>query len=518
MSRAGTLRALLAVAVVSVAVVAAGQVGAPLTEPEHLLGTGALQDAAGPGEAAGPARQPVTAAALVCPGPEQQGLADPSVPELAQRVLLQAVSAPENLLPEVAVSTAEGSVVLDPTGDTANVSTQERAAVAALDLTGAEGAVVSADGGLAAGLTASQAFLSPERQQRGLSVTPCVEPTEEAWLLAGGGDPGRTERLVLLNPGADPVTATVRVLGGGGSAARAEDVVVPAGGRVVSLLDGLSPGVAAPGVQVTTSGGPVAAFLGETWLEGSTDRGTELTSPVSAPATSVVLPGVRVDGGEGAGVLLRVAVPGDEQAVAQVRALTAEGPVPVAQEVTLVPDGGSQDIALDDLAPGAYALEVSSDVPVVAAALSRSPVGEAKDAATRLESGGRAGPGGASDVAWAGSTDPVAGLAGTVLPDLPGPPLEAALHLVAGRAQTVGVALVAPDGTVRRQEVTVAADSTAVVAAGAARSVWVLPTDDDLRAAVTLGRTDPEGDLRTTLPLRSLPLTRSLTTVLPAAG
>lgn len=512
-------RAALVVALLAGLVVGAGQVTQPLTSPGELLGTGSVPGGGGIGRAADAATSaPVSAAALVCAGPEQQGLTDRSVAEPDQVVWVGALTAPEVVLPEEARTPAPGRLVLQPTGVSAEEAVDSRGQDAALRLTGAEAVLVMAEGGLAAGLAAAQAQLSLQAPGRGLGVTPCTRPQEDSWLVAGGAQPGRTEHLVLVNPGADPVTATVRVLGGGRpDQADAEGVVVPAGGRVVSLLDALAPGVGSPVVQVSSAGGPVAAFLGDRWAEGTVDRGLELTAPVGAPARTVVIPGVARRPGQGAVTAVRVGVPGDEQAVVQVRALTGDGPVRVRQDVTLVPGGQTQDILLTDLPAGEYAVEVTGDVPVVAAAWAGSAPAAVRDAATRLPegSGTELPPGGTGDLAWAGSTAPLSGLAGLPMPDLAGPPVTATLHLAARQAGQVEVTVVAGDGTLERRQVQVPAGSTARVGLAGAASVWVHPRAAEVHAAVTMAGAGSAGGLLSTVPLHGLPLTRSLTSVAP---
>ena len=51
---------------------------------------------------------------------------------------------------------------------------------------------------------------------RGLATAACAAGGSDLWLLGGGADPGRQERLVLTNPGDNPVTADVTVHGAAG--------------------------------------------------------------------------------------------------------------------------------------------------------------------------------------------------------------------------------------------------------------------------------------------------------------
>lgn len=494
---ASSVRAVLVVVAATGLVVGATQVEAPLR-----LGTTPVTGQGGSDETAvGAGVGPVRSAVLACPGPEQQGLPDPTVAEQPQSVTVTALTAPASALPDDLTLSARtpGAVDLMPTARTAPVSTTTRAQTVEVDLAGPEGAVVRATGALAPGLAAAQWHLSLEEQRRGLSGTPCTLPAEESWLVAGGQQAGRLERLVLVNPGADATTGAVEVYGGAGRAEviGGDAVVVPGGGRVVLLLDALAPGQADPVVRVTSTGGPVSAFLGDRWLEGSTDRGLALTTPTTEPALEHLVPGVRV--AEGGSTALRVAVPGTEQGVVQVRGLTDSGPMRLQQDVTLVPAGRAQDIQVGGLPEGVHALEVSSDVPVVVAAGASTAPG-ADDV---------------TDLAWSPAAGPLTGLAGLPLPELPDRP-PAVLQLVATEASSAEVTVVAPDGTATVRQLTVERPGTVQTDLGDATAVWVQPLTGRLAAAVVMSQADEAGDLLTVLTLRGLPLLRSVTAVAPA--
>lgn len=452
---------------------------------------------------------PVTSSLLACPGPELQGLPDAAVTEQAQRVVVSAANAPLESLPAAAATQVgqrpaelTGELRIVPTGSTPPAVQTSRDRAIDLGLDGPEGAVVWARGALAPGVAATQAHLSEREQSRGLEVTPCLVPAEQSWLIAGGGQPGRLERLVLVNPGADPVTATVTVLDRDQAPDPPDgvDVVVPGGGRVVRLIDAAATASSAPAVRVSTEQGPLAAFLGDRWLQGSTDRGLELTTPTPPPAKTQLVPAVVRSSGAGSRTQLRVAVPGAEPAVVQVRALTPEGPVRVQQDVTLVPGARTQDIELSELPPGRYGLEVTSDVDVVVAGTAQTAPGAV----------------GARGLAWSPATSPLRGLAGVVL-DVPGRQQSGpVLQLAAGEAAAVEVVVVEEDGSVSRRRVELPGEATAEVALErTAREVWVRPQEGDVHAAVVWELTDSDGDLLSVAALSGLPLVRSITSVEP---
>ncbi len=495
------LRPVLLGVVVALLLLGVGRIDAPVRLPgSHSAGEAPT--------AAQPATDTaaVSSTVMACPGPELQGLGEARVAEQVQFVTILARSAPpEALDPDLATylgqpaTQADGELRVVPTRTTPAAAQQSRADGLEVELSGAEGAVVQARGALASGVAATQTHLSLREQGRGLEVTSCLPPAAESWLLGGGSQAGRLERLVLVNPGADPVTATIRVLGGDGPPEPEEGstVVVPGGQRVVELVDALASERSTPVVHVTTEQGSVAAFLGDRWLQGSTDQGMELTTPSAAPATDQLVPGVvRAPRGR---AQLRVAVPGSEQAVVQVRALSAEGPVRVQQEVTLVPGGRSQDVEITDLPPGRYALQVTSDVEVVVAGTAQTAAGEQ----------------GARGLAWSPATTPVQGVAGLVLPSGQGRP-EAVLQLAALEPSSAEVVTVDGQGVVRVQRVQMSGPGTAEVALGETiDSVWVRPVTGEVHAAVVLQVSDPVGDLVGVAALTGLPVLRPVTSVEP---
>ena len=116
------------------------------------------------------------------------------------------------------------------------------------------------------------------------------------------------------------------MLGEDGPVARTtgSTVALAAHSRTVLLLDALAPGVKAPVVHVRSSGGSVGAVLNDSWLDGRRRCGSDDVVAALPPAKRVLVPGVRV---QGAGALVRVAVPGAAEAVVQVRVIGEKGDV-----------------------------------------------------------------------------------------------------------------------------------------------------------------------------------------------
>lgn len=489
----GALRAVLVAGVGAGLVLGAGQARTTF----DLTAAPGARTATGGGTGA---PEPVDSSALVCPGPEARGV--DGVDSWDQRVGVSAVTAPKQVLPREARPTTAGSVALRElpgTGTAAELN--RRGEDAHRELASATSLLLSGSRGLAPGLVASQSSLVPSGEHRMLSTTACSAPAAESWLVAGGGGAGRQEYVVLSNPGPNAISVDVDVLGARGpvDSPNGHGVVVGPYDRAVVLLDAIAGEEKRPVVHVSAQGGDVVAALADTWLEGTVPRGGDTTAPTAEPATEQVIPALP-RGGDKAGAVVRVAVPGETEAVVQLRVLTSKGPRRVKHDVTRVPGQSVADIDVSDLPQGTYAVQVRADEPVVAGA--------------RVDR--RAGKGDPADFAWMPSTGPVDSLAGMPLqPSPPGatkgqdtPKVSSSLVLAAtGQQATVQVTTIGPDGKPSADSVEVAADSSTSLELDDARAVWVQPLHGVVRAGVVSTASTEDGDLVAEAPLNQLPLT-----------
>lgn len=434
----------------------------------------------------------VASTAVVCPGPETLGV-DGVVPG-RQTTSVAALTAPQEVLPPQARSGGPGTLSLRTLASPEAApgpapSTSARGSALGATVSVPAAVLAAATGSLAPGTVGAQRTLVAKGDDRGLSGSACVAPREQAWLIAGGGEAGRRERLVLANPGPNPIQVDLTVLGSAGevTSPAAQDIVVGPYGRTVVLLDAVAGPEKSPVVGVTARGGEVAAVLSDTWLDGIVPRGGDDAVPAADPAPEQVVPGVALNGRG----TLRLAVPGDTEAVVQLQLLTSAGAQALPHDgVVRVPAHGTTDVDLSGLAPGAYAVHVLADEPVLAGATVER----------------RAAAGGPSDLAWTTATAPVGGVAGAAL--LPAPGVASELQLASvGRSAVVTVTAVSPTGQVANDTVAVAADSVATRSVTGAASVWVTPVSGQVRAATVSTVADPAGQLVSISPLVSLPLT-----------
>ncbi len=434
---------------------------------------------------------PVASADLTCPGPETEGLE--GIPGTAGTSTVLAATPPAEALAGVGLPAGTGSVVVTttPRGRVLGQSAV-RAAVLGAPLQGAVVADIAADGPLAPAVSGLQTFVQTQGDDRALVAASCTAASADQWLVAGGGQSTRREHLVLANPGANVVTADVAVLGASGPlpSAGGHHVAVPPHGRVTLLLDALVGPETTPAVHVTASGGVLTAVLADSWIDGAVGRGADDAIRAADPSTEQVVPATFVDGP----ARLRIVAPGPDEAVVQVRVLTAGGPQPVpGTGVVRVPGSSVREVDLGGLPAGAYAVQVRADRPVVAGAM------------VERRGDGR----GQSDFGWTTSTDPVTGLAGVPLPA----GARGSLMLVAtGDTAGATVVTVTQTGAAETRSVVLSADTVSVLDISGAGQVWVHRTSGTLRAGLSLSLGAPQDT-----PLFSLvplgPLTVSATQV-----
>ena len=450
------------------------------------------------GPATTPRVEPVTQAQAICPGPEARGIAGLR-DSLAQMVSVTAAAAPESALPTgLAVGQNAGTLKMSglPTGGTWADPVTVRGQTTSAKIATAQSALVAGDGAMAPGTVATQRSWVKSGDNRGLVTAACMPAASSSWLIAGGGGPGRRERLVLTNPGPNPVMVDLTVLGVNGpiQSPNGHGLVVGPHARTVILLDAIAGSEPSPVVHVVVQGGEVAAVLSDAWLDGVIPRGGDDTAPVAAPALEQVMAGVAIAGR----ATLRIAVPGDGEAVVEARVLTLSGPKPLdANGVTRLAAHSTKDIDLSALPPDAYAVQVRADVPVVAAAMVDR----------------RLAPGAPSDLAWSGASGPITTLAGMALGDkaLGGPGgtgFMGRLDLAATYdPASVLVTTVGANGQASSKEVAIAADSVSSLALDGATSVWVTPLTGVVGAAVLTWVTDAGGTLLSVTPMSDLTLT-----------
>ena len=406
----------------------------------------------------------VDEASLVCPG--QQRLGAVGLRDVAGTVSV-AAAAPEAGVVAGAPAGGSGSVRLALGSSSTGIAQASSAgSLATADVTTPEPVIAAASGALAPGLVATQVWKHTGDDDRGLALTPCQLPSSDVWLVGGGAGASRTERVIVSNPGANAVSVSLDVLGRSGRIEGSADrsIPIPPLSRQAISLDAIAPDEAGPVVHVVATGGVVSAVLDDQWISGATGRGIDDATRAASPGTDLVVPGVEA----APQVLLRLANPGDTEALAQVRLLGAKGvEQPAALRAVRVPAGSTVDVPV--AVSSASGIGIRSDQALVAAAWSE------RRATTADQMG---------DFAWAPATPAIRGVAGILLPGLQAATKR--LLLTAGSGESTVSVRLSGEGTSKVSTVTVASDSTAVVDVGAATGVWVVPVGGTVRAAVSV--------------------------------
>lgn len=247
-------------------------------------------------------------------------------------------------------------------------------------------ALLSAEpsGTLQATANAVVGFSATDGDLSGLAAANCQSPGNDMWLMGARTTVGATAVLRLTNPSESAATADLDLYGSKGriEGAGSRGILVPPGETKQIVLAGLAANEASLAVRVRSSGGPVTALVQQSILRGVTPGGVELIQPATPASPQQVITGVRIQnpadtkkvaaqsGYESVAPALQVAVPGSTNAVVSVRILDAGGDVSVpGGGVFTVPAGGVGQLPLDSLPEGTYAVEVTADVSVVAAAV-----------------------------------------------------------------------------------------------------------------------------------------------------
>jgi hypothetical protein len=325
--------------------------------------------AAAPAPASSPAvtrQAPVTAAARACP-PAPGGGAAPvallaggaSATGTGQRGQVEFTALPPAGLP---VRAAKGSGPVRAQSPGA-FWMQTLPAVAAAgkkkDTPAAQGWSVAGSGTMAQGMEAEIT------QGSGLASVRCAEPGSDLWFLGPGQLNGSSQiQLDLMNVDSTAASVDVSAINDGGQVQAGGDngITVPPQQTVTESLSSLAHGSSVLAIEVHTSIGRVAADV------SAESHGTTSWLPGTAsPSTQLVIPGVPPSGSTAG---LFVAAPGTSTAKVTVTAITPQGQIrPFGSQSVDLPGQSASYVALSPLGGTTAALQLTSNVPVVAAVL-----------------------------------------------------------------------------------------------------------------------------------------------------
>ena len=220
---------------------------------------------------------------------------------------------------------------------------------------------VSASGAMA------QAMEAEVAQSSGLASVRCGEPGSDIWFVGPGQQNGAAQiKLDMMNIDSLAASVDVSVITDAGQAQASNDtgITVPPHQTVTESLSSMASGSSVVAIEVHTSIGRLAADVSE----GASHGGAASWLPsAAAPSTQLVIPGVPPSG-SAAGLFL--AVPGTSSAKVKVLAITPRGRYrPFGSQSVDLPGESASYTALTPLGGTAAALEITSNVPVVAGVL-----------------------------------------------------------------------------------------------------------------------------------------------------
>ena len=218
---------------------------------------------------------------------------------------------------------------------------------------------------VAGGGTMAQGMEAELTQGSGLASVRCAEPGSDLWFLGPGQLNGGSQvQLDLMNVDSTAASVDVTVINDSGQVQAGNDngITVPPHQTVTESLSSTAHGSSVLAIEVHTSIGRVAADV------SAESHGTTSWLPGTAsPSTRLVIPGVPPSGSTAG---LFVADPGASTAKVTVTAITPQGHIrPFGSQSVDLPGQSASYVALSPLGGTTAALQITSNVPVVAAVL-----------------------------------------------------------------------------------------------------------------------------------------------------
>ncbi len=218
---------------------------------------------------------------------------------------------------------------------------------------------------VAGGGTMAQGMEAELTQGSGLASVRCAEPGSDLWFLGPGQVNGGSQvQLDLMNVDSTAASVDVSVINDGGQvqAGNNNGITVQPHQTVTESLSPVARGSSVLAIEVHTRLGRVAADVSAeshgvtSWLPGT-----------ASPSTQLVIPGVPPSGTTAG---LFVADPGTSTATVTVTAITPQGRIrPFGSQSVDLPGQSASYVALSPLGGTTAALQLTSNVPVVAAVL-----------------------------------------------------------------------------------------------------------------------------------------------------
>lgn len=214
-------------------------------------------------------------------------------------------------------------------------------------------------------------FTSPVWQiKRGVwaGATICSAPSISQWFVGGNADVTSKGKLILINSGLSEAIIDIRMWSESGIRPT-RVITLKANTSLVQTLDALDPGSRKITLHVAPRSGRVNAFLIDERGRGLKSLGGDVVNSSTEPRSEIIIPAIPQMNRSGKALThtLRLLVPGDIPAQFSAELISAEGTfIPVGLSGRTLQPGIVTEIDLDlELAPGVFALRVTSDRPIV---------------------------------------------------------------------------------------------------------------------------------------------------------
>ena len=203
----------------------------------------------------------------------------------------------------------------------------------------------------------------------------CTAPATSQWFVGGTSDVSSKGVIYLVNSGLSVSIADIFTWSENGEQA-VKTISLKANSTVAVKLDSLAPGDSNIVVKVVARSGRVNSFLVDERVKGLQKLGGDSVNAISAPARKLVISGIpqQIVKKKVPTHYLRLFVPGVADANFTLELLSSNGRfIPIGYNERKLISGSVVELKLTpEVAKGAFAIQLTSDQPLVAAIRSRA--------------------------------------------------------------------------------------------------------------------------------------------------
>ena len=203
----------------------------------------------------------------------------------------------------------------------------------------------------------------------------CTAPATSQWFVGGTSDVSSKGVIYLVNSGLSVAIADIFTWSENGEQA-VKTISLKANSTVAVKLDSLAPGDSNIVVKVVARSGRVNSFLVDERVKGLQKLGGDSVNAISAPARKLVISGIpqQIVKKKVPTHYLRLFVPGVADANFTLELLSSNGRfIPIGYNERKLISGSVVELKLTpEVAKGAFAIQLTSDQPLVAAIRSRT--------------------------------------------------------------------------------------------------------------------------------------------------